>query len=347
MATRNTGNPLAQLGLAIPVLAAPMAGGPTTPSLVAAAAEAGGMGFLAGGYKSVQALREQIDEVRRRTPVFGVNLFAPNPIPVDRAAYDRYRARLLGDAERCNVELPEAPIEDDDQWRAKIELLLDVPVPVASFTFGIPDSALLAALRKAGTIVVQTVTSADEAGQAASAGVDLLAVQASVAGGHSGTLTPERIPAARPLRDLVSEIVAAVAVPTIAAGGLADAGAVADVLHGPALAVMVGTVLLLAPESGTSATHRAALAGGDRGDTVVTRAFTGRPARALRNTFIDSYDQAAPEGYPAVHHLTSPLRKAAAAAGNPEYVNLWAGSGYRAATEQPAGEILRALAAKL
>jgi nitronate monooxygenase len=346
VATTETGNPLAHLGLSSPVLAAPMAGGPTTPALVVAAAAAGGLGFLAGGYKSAGALRDQIDEVRGHASVFGVNLFAPNPVPVDRAGYDRYRERLLDDAGRFGVELPEVPLEDDDQWRDKIDLLLEQPVPVASFTFGIPDRAVLAALRKAGTIVVQTVTSIGEAALAA-AGADLLAVQASVAGGHSGTLTPERVPMARPLRDLVAEIAAAVAVPTIAAGGLADAGAVADVLHGPAHAVMVGTVLLLAPESGTSAAYRAALAGPDRGDTVVTRAFTGRPARALRNTFIDNYDQAAPAGYPAVHYLTSPLRKAAAAERNPEYVNLWAGVGYRAATEQPAREILHALAARL
>jgi nitronate monooxygenase len=347
VATTDTRDPLTGLGLSIPVLAAPRAGGPTTPGLVVAAAEAGGMGFLAGGYKSAEALRKQVDEVRRQTPVFGVNLFAPNPIPVDRTEYDRYRAQLRSDAERFGVELPEAPVEDDDHWRDKLDLLMEQPVPVVSFTFGIPDTAVLSAFRKAGTLVVQTVTSAEEAALAADAGVDLLAVQAPGAGGHSGTLTPERIPARRPLRELVGEIAAAVAVPMIAAGGLTDASTVADVLSGPAHAVMVGTVLLLAPESGTSAAHRAALAGADRGDTVVTRAFTGRLARALRNTFIDSYDGSAPAGYPAVHHLTSPLRKAAAAQGNPEYVNLWAGAGYRAASEQPAREILHSLAAGL
>ena len=110
---------------------------------------------------------------------------------------------------------------------------------------------------------------------------------------------------------------------------------------------MVGTVLLLSPESGASPAHRAGLTGPDRGDTILTRAFTGRPARALRNEFVDNYDEAAPAGYPALHHLTSPLRKVAAAQANPEFVNLWAGTGYRLAAERPAEEILRALAAKL
>jgi nitronate monooxygenase len=324
---------LADLGLAIPVLAAPMAGGPSTPELVVAAAAAGGLGFLAGGYKSAEALAGQIAAVRRATSTFGVNLFAPNPVPVDPAAYARYRDAVRADAERFGAALVEEPVEDDDVWRDKIDLLLADPAPVVSFTFGIPDKSTVAALRTAGSILVQTVTSTAEAVRASDAGVDLLAVQAAAAGGHSGTLTPDRPPPATPLRELLAEINQAVGLPTVAAGGLADAAAVAAAVHGGAEAVLVGTALLLAPESGTSAVHRSALHDPERGDTVVTRAFTGRPARALPNTFLTHHTAHAPLGYPALHHLTSPMRKAAAAAGDPEYVNLWAGTGHRAAAE--------------
>jgi NAD(P)H-dependent flavin oxidoreductase YrpB (nitropropane dioxygenase family) len=342
-----TAAPLHDLGLSIPVLAAPMAGGPTTPALVAAAANAGGLGFLAGGYKAAALLGDQIDAVRQEARTFGVNLFAPNPIPVDEAAYGRYRDALRADAERYGADLPERPVEDDDQWRDKVDLLLDRVAPVVSFTFGIPDSASLAALRGAGSILVQTVTSVQEARIAAEAGVDALAVQASAAGGHSGTLTPDRVPPAVALEELLAQIANVVSLPLIAAGGLADPAAVAGAIRAGAQGAMVGTALLLASESGASGAHRAALADPARGDTVVTRAFTGRPARALRNTFIDRYDAAAPAGYPALHHLTSPLRRAATAAGDPEFVNLWAGSGYRSATEAPAGQILRRLASSL
>ena len=131
--------------------------------------------------------------------------------------------------------------------------------------------------------------------------------------------------------------------PIIAAGGLATAADVAAVLSAGADAVAVGTVLLRADEAGTSATHRAAIADPARTGTVRTHAFTGRPARGLRNDFTDRYAGVAPLGYPAVHHLTRPMRAAAAAAGDPERVHLWAGTGYRAATAEPAATILRRL----
>lgn len=342
-------SPLTALGLTIPVIAAPMAGGPTTPDLVVAAARAGGLGFLAGGYKSADVLAEQIGQVRAAGTVFGVNLFAPNPVPVDAAAFRDYAQAIAEEGREYGVDLLDVPVtEDDDRWREKIDLLLGDPVPLVSFTFGIPEPSVVAALRAAGTVVVQTVTSAAEARQAAEAGVDALAVQASAAGGHSGTLTPDVIPAAVPITDLITQVRAAVSLPLVAAGGLATTDAVARALHAGAEAAMVGTVLLRADEAGTSAPFRAALAEQpSRGETLLTRAFTGRPARALRNRFTDRYSGIAPAGYPAVHYLTSPMRKAAAAAGDPERINLWAGTGYREATAEPAGRILARLASSL
>jgi nitronate monooxygenase len=140
---------------------------------------------------------------------------------------------------------------------------------------------------------------------------------------------------------------AATRLPVIAAGGLATAAQVAAVAHSGAHAVMVGTALLRTPESGATPVHQAAIADHARGETVLTRSFTGRPARGLRNRFIDQYDAMAPAGYPAVHHLTSPIRKAAAAAGDPEAVHLWAGTGYQQATTAPAADVLRTLASAL
>jgi NAD(P)H-dependent flavin oxidoreductase YrpB (nitropropane dioxygenase family) len=224
-------------------------------------------------------------------------------------------------------------------------MLTSAPVPLVSFTFGVPSPAVIARLRSAGTVVAQTVTSADEARLAADAGVDLLVVQASAAGAHSGTFTPQHVPPSAPIADLLAQVAAAVPVPMIAAGGLATPEDVAATLRQGASAAMVGTVLLLSDESGASATHKAALADPARTQTVVTRAYTGRPARGLRTAFIDRYDAMAPSGYPAVHHLTSPLRSAAAAAGDAERVHLWAGTGWRYASEEPAAAILSRLAA--
>jgi nitronate monooxygenase len=334
---------LSELGATSPVVAAPMAGGPTTPELVVAAAGAGSLGFVAGGYLTADGLGEQLARVRAGTRRYGVNLFAPHPVPVDRAAYAAYRDLVAVEAARYAVELPVEPVEDDDAWRDKVDLLVEHPAPVVSFTFGIPGADALTALRRAGSLLVQTVTSADEARLAVAAGMDALAVQASAAGGHSGTLTPERRPPERPLTDLVGEVRAACDLPLLGAGGVASSDDVRAVLTAGADAVAVGTLLLLADESGASAAHRAGLADHARATTVM-RAWTGRPARGLRNAFSDAYDASAPPGYPALHHLTRPLRRAAAAAGDPERVNLWAGTGYRAARAAPVAEILAGLA---
>jgi nitronate monooxygenase len=328
------------LGAELPVLAAPMAGGPTTPALVLAATEAGSAGFLAGGYKTPEALEAEIAEVQARTSRFGVNLFAPHPTRVDPSAYAAYRERLLPLAERYGVELPAEAREDDDHWQAKVDVLVAAAPPVVSFTFGLPDEASAGRLRRAGCVLVQTVTSAEEARTAGEARMDALAVQSAEAGGHSGTFTPDRPPARIPLPDLVRAVRAVTDLPLIAAGGVGTPTDVGAALGAGAGAVGIGTLLLLADEAGTNAAHRAGLLGADRGDPVTTAAFTGRPAGALRNQFLAAYDAVAPLGYPALHHLTSPIRRAAAAVGDAEHVNLWAGTGYRNTQARPAGEIL-------
>jgi nitronate monooxygenase len=341
-------SPLHDAGVELPVLAAPMAGDPGTPALVGAAASVGSLGFLAAGYKTAEALATNIAAVRSVASTFGVNLFAPNPLPADGDDFRHYCQAIRVEADRYGIELGSGPpLEDDDQWRAKVDMLVADPVPVVSFTFGIPEPAVFTALCAAGTLVVQTVTSVDEAVAAVASGADALAVQSSAAGGHSGTMTPSARPLSIALTELLAAVRSAVSLPIIAAGGLATAGDVAAAIQAGADAVMVGTALLRTDEAGTTAAHRAALADPAVRGTVVTRAFTGRFARSLRNDFIDRYDSIAPAGYPAIHHLTSPLRKAAAMAGDPERLHLWAGTGYREAAEGPAGTTLIRLAARL
>ncbi|MEI5011041.1 nitronate monooxygenase [Streptomyces sp. PmtA] len=341
-------SPLRALGVDNPVLAAPMAGGPSTPALVVAAARTGSLGFLAGGYRTADALAEQISEVRSHGVAFGVNLFAPNPLPVDPRDFRRYASAIAPEARAFGIDTGPADIvEDDDHWTDKVDLLLAAPVPVVSFTFAVPEPAVVASLRAAGTLVVQTVTSPAEALLAAEAGADVLAVQASAAGGHSGTFTPEHVPAPVPLTELLGRVRVTVSLPLVAAGGLAGPGDVAGALRAGAEAVMAGTALLRADEAGTSLPHRAALADPGRRRTVVTRAFTGRPARALANRFTDRHSGHAPSGYPALHHLTRPMRQAAAAADEPELIHLWAGTGYRDATAEPAARILTRLASRV
>jgi nitronate monooxygenase len=335
------------MDFSIPVIAAPMSGGPTTTAMVSAAAKAGGLGMLAAGYKTAEAVEAEIKVMRREGIPFGVNVFAPNPLPVDPDSYVRYAESLQREADQFGLTLPPEPVEDDDRFDEKISLLLDDPVPMVSFTFGIPAPAVIAALRHAKSVVIQTVTSVNEAMQARDAGVDVLVLQAAAAGGHSGTLSPRRTVDDIPITTLVRRVAAAVSLPVWAAGGIATPAAVADVIGAGAAAAVVGTALLRANESGASTTHKDALVDPARTETVLTHAFSGRPARGLRNAFIDAHEARAPYGYPALHHLTSPLRKAAAAAGKPDLVHLWAGTGYRNAAAEPTADILQRLASDL
>lgn len=336
------------LALGIPLVAAPMAGGPSTPTLVAAAATAGALGFLAGGYASPERLAGDIAAVRRDVATFGVNLFAPNPVPVDPDDYRRWADVVRSESERYGLDIaPARPREDDDHWAEKLSLLLDDPVPVVSFTFNVPPRRTVKALQDRGSLVMATVTSAGEALIAEDAGADILVVQSSAAGGHSATLTPARMPAPVPLIDLLRELAAVTQLSLVAAGGISTSADVALALQAGAAAAMVGTALLRTPESGAAPTYKAALADVARNGTVMTRAFTGRPARALRNAFADAHTGDAVAGFPAIHYLTSPMRRAAAAAGDPERINLWAGTGYRNAAAEPAADVFTHLSAGL
>ncbi|MFI7427704.1 nitronate monooxygenase [Micromonospora sp. NPDC049836] len=332
------------LGVELPVVAAPMAGGPTTTGLVAAVGSAGAFGFLAAGYRAPEAVAAEIAAARATGHPFGVNVFVPTPVPVAEARFRRYAARIAAEGAPYGLDLAAASrTEDDDHWAAKVELLVRDPVPVVSFTFGLPSPAVLRQLRRAGSRVLVTVTDPAEAAAAAELGVDGLVAQSGLAGGHLGTFTPAKPPPLRPLPELVGLVTARTGLPVLGAGGVGGAADVRAALAAGATGVLVGTLLLRAAESGTTRTHRDALADPGRDRTVVTRAFTGRPARALRNGFIERYEADAPLGYPAVHHLTRPLRAAAAGAGDADRLHLWAGTGWRSARAAPAAEIIAEL----
>lgn len=329
--------------LTLPVIGAPMAGGPSTPALAAAVSEAGGLGFVAAGYKSVEAVAADIDAVRALTTgPFGVNLFVVDPYEPDPSALDAYRRSLEPVAAHFDVSLGE-PRWDDDAWQAKLELVRDARPDVASFTFGCPDADVLRQLADLEVHTSVTVTTLAEAQVAAARGAASLVVQGHMAGGHRGTWDPEAAPNETELLDLVAAVHAAVDVPLAAAGGIHDAQGVRSLMAAGAAAAQVGTVYLLADEAGTNPTHRAALEDQAMAETATTRAYTGRWARGLANEFMRDH-QNAPVGYPHVHHLTSPLRKAAAAAGDKQVAHLWAGTNHTYARQSSAAEITTALA---
>ncbi|WP_245627392.1 NAD(P)H-dependent flavin oxidoreductase [Kribbia dieselivorans] len=330
--------------LEAPIVVAPMAGGPSSPELVAAAAQSGGLGFLAAGYKSADAVREQVQQVRALTDrPFGVNIFVPERDPqIDPTELAQYADRLALDAERLRVTLP-TPHADDDDYDAKLEVCANEHVPVVSFTFGLPARAAIADLHDAGSAVWVTVTNPRDVRSAASRGIDALVLQGPEAGGHRSTFTAAEEPDRTPLLELLDTVRPTTDLPIVAAGGLATPQDVRDALDSGAAAVQVGTMFVVAAEAGTSRTYRDALHDMRLAPTCVTRAFSGRPARGLRNTFITTHHRWAPAIYPQVNQLTAPLRAAAGQRGDRQAVSLWAGTGHQMAKPGTTAEIFARL----
>ncbi|HKQ02512.1 MAG TPA: nitronate monooxygenase [Actinomycetes bacterium] len=329
--------------LAVPIVLAPLAGGPSTPELTAAVSNAGGFGFLAAGYLTVSALAERLERTRTLTDApIGVNLFVPST-PAPPQAVDAYAARLADDARQAGVELGAARFDDDD-WAAKLELLIATPVAVVSFVFGCPEPEVIDRLHDAGSEVWVTVTRPGEARVAVDAGADALVVQGAEAGGHRASFRDdpaEDVTGGTGLLSLLQLVRAQAEIPLVATGGIATGAAMVAVLAAGGAAAQLGTAFLRCPEAATAAVYRQALA--DNAPTAMTRAFTGRLARGIRNRFLDRYSAAAPVAYPELHYLTAPLRQAGRSAGDPGLVNLWAGQTYELGRQLPAGQLVRML----
>lgn len=326
--------------LPAPIVAAPMAGGPSTPELVAAVGAAGGFGFLPAGYLSTSALAERIAAVRAATErPFGVNVFVPGPMR--DSGVEAYRRRLVASGLQ-----PGTARYDDDEFGTKLALLLADPVPLVSFTFGCPPRDVVQALHREGTEVAVTVTGRAEAVQAVEVGADALLVQGMEAGAHRGLYVddPSNPAGGVGLGLLVAlRLVASVtSLPLVAAGGIVDGAGVAGVLAAGAVAAMLGTAFLVADEAGTKPAHRAAVLRTDGPATAYTRAYSGRTARSIRTRFLDEHSAAAPAAYPQVHHLTVPIR----ATGDPDLMALWAGQAYPLVRAMPAAGLVHTLCAE-
>jgi nitronate monooxygenase len=322
-----------------PLVLAPLAGGPSTAELAAAVTDAGALGTLAWGYLSADEAARQLAATRRLTdgPV-AVNVFVPGTPYTNLGDLTGFQDRLHADPSITTE--PGSPRFDDDAFAAKVDLLCTDPVEVVSFTFGLPPVEAVSALREVGSEVWVTVTTVPEAVDAAGCGADALVVQGLEAGGHRGG------PGDRPgehhsLLTALQLVRAATALPLVATGGIMTGSAAAAATCAGAVGVALGTAFLDCPEAGTSPVHRRALRSGE--PTALTRAFTGRTARGLRNRFMVEYADA-PAAYPEVHFMTAPIRKAARQDGDPELVNLWAGTAYPLGRSEPAADVVHRIA---
>lgn len=334
-----------------PIVAAPMAGGPSSTALARAVASTGAMGFLGGGNKTATQLAEDYRAVADAGRI-GVNLFVPDAantavdLVASRAQRTEqlvaFRAKLLPFAERFGVEIPtvgQAGANVSDDWDAKLDAAVEWPI--VSFTFGLPKPDVFARLHAAGSQLGVTVTSVAEARNAVAHGADFLVVQGPEAGGHRSVHDPQAEPENIPLLELLDAVRDVVDIPLVAAGGIITPEQVREVQEHGAAAASVGTALLLADEAGTNPVHRQALQEDRSGVTQLTRVYSGRVSRSLVNELMALE---APPVYPEVNALTVPIKRAAAEVMDSTLTHLFAGTGYLQARTGPAADIVRWLA---
>lgn len=344
---------MVRLGIAHPIIQAPMGGGATTPEMVAEVSEAGALGFIGAPYLSAEQIAETARAVRERTSrPFGINLFVPVPPSQPRddlhPAFDAlapYHAELR----MPPPVLPARLIQDFD---GQMAAALESGASVFSFTFGLLPEAAMRALRSRRLVVMGTATTVDEAIALERAGVDAIIAQGSEAGAHRGSFDARTGFDAAMIGTLalVPQMVDAVRVPVVASGGIMDGRGIAAALALGADAVQMGTAFLTTAESGIPPAYKDAILAARETDTRVTRAFSGRAARGLVNRFMDEVEQRGPDanlGYPAQNALTRPLRSEAAKQNRPEFLSLWAGQGVRLARRETAADLVRRLTEEL
>jgi nitronate monooxygenase len=341
---------LVAIELTHPIVLAPLAGGPSTPELVAAVCGAGGLGSLGAAYLSPAQIHDAARRTRKLTErPFSINLFTgewqrQRPADIEKAV-----SFLAPFHARLGLPPPELPEVPPDPFPAQLAAVLEAQPAAFSFTFGIPPPEAMQALRARGIAIFGTATTAGEAKLLASAGVDGIIAQGSEAGGHRGSFAGRAEDSSNPMLGLVAEVRRAVSLPVLASGGIMDGRDIRAALDAGAVAAQLGTAFVACPESGASAAYKAALlaAGGDR--TALTRAFSGRLARGLRNDFIAA-GEAQPEGvlpYPLQNQFTRQMRQAAAQKGDAGLLSLWAGQGVGRIRSLPAAQLVEVLAREL
>ena len=337
-------------GIDLPIIQAPMAG-PVFSDMVIEVAEAGGLGSLPCATMDARQVRTELAIIRQRTDKpLNVNFFCHTTPDIDPAREARWRARLrpyyveLG----LDPDMPAPPSNRapfDDGLCALVE---EFRPEVVSFHFGLPDEALLERVRGTGAKILSSATTVREARWLEERGCDAIIAQGFEAGGHRGVFLDDDLSTQPGTFALVPQVVDAVKVPVIAAGGIADARGIVAALALGAAAVQIGTAYLFTPQARVAEPHRAALRGGEAAETAVTNLFTGRPARGIVNRLMREQGPLAGDvpAFPLAGGALAPLRKAGEEAGSGDFMSLWAGQAARQCRELPAGELTRRLAAE-
>ncbi|MCM3573218.1 MULTISPECIES: NAD(P)H-dependent flavin oxidoreductase [Mesobacillus] len=336
------------LNIEFPIIQAPMAGGVTTTELVASVSNAGGLGMVGAGYMEPGQLRSQIREIKKLTDKpYGVNLFIPGDFRVSKFDLDLAFDRLQPFRDELNIKEEVPVVPDSKEEHVKFAQLLDViigeKVPVCSFTFGIPAEEVISKLKSEGVILIGTATSVNEAVMNENAGMDIVVGQGSEAGGHRGTFSEDGGDHLLGVMSLIPQITEKVSIPVIAAGGIMNGkGVIASLCLG-ANGVQMGTAFLTCKESGAHKVYKEAVLKAADSDTVLTRAFSGKWARGIKNQFIKDIEegQAPIPDYPVQNKLTTKIRKAAASRNDSRFMSLWSGQSPGLAKDQTVKELIR------
>lgn len=336
------------LGVTHPIIQAPMAGS-TTPALVAAVSNAGGLGSLGCARDTPDDLRAKADEIRRATnKAYNLNFFTHAKPKPDAAGTARMAARLKPYYDEFGLGVPDDPKPVyPDFGEDIVDALLEIRPPIVSFHYGMASPEAVKALKKAGCRILSSATSADEARALEAQGADAVIAQGYEAGGHQAVFEPG-VNAPIGGLALIPQIADAVTVPVIAAGGIADGRAIAAAFALGASGVQIGTAFLTTPESGINPHYRAALLRGGEMGTSLTRSVSGRPARALRNRYVREMHPHEDEAlaFPLQYSMTAPLQAASLKAGRDDMLAMWAGQAVALNRSMPAGELLETLVAE-
>jgi nitronate monooxygenase len=332
-----------------PILLAPMAGA-IDAELAIAVAQGGGLASVPCALLSVEKAREQVNIIRRRVAAaVNVNFFCHQAIEPDAASEAAWRRRLAPYYQELGLD-PAALVNAANRApfdAAMCALIEELKPEVASFHFGLPEPALLARVKAAGSIVMSSATIVKEAVWLEQHGADIIIAQGAEAGGHRGMFLTDNLAEQPGTFALVPQVVDAVKVPVIAAGGIADGRGIAAAFALGAAAVQIGSAYLRCPESRISAPARAALAEAGDDSTVITNVMTGRPARGVANRAMREIGPISPDApvFPHAATALAPLKQAAETQGRVDFTNLWAGQAIGLGREMPAAELTRKLAA--
>lgn len=332
------------LNIKYPIVQAGMAGGVTTPELVAAVSNSGALGNLGAGYMSPEQMQQAIQKIKRLTDQpFGVNLFIPETPDVSDEEIEKANEWLRPFREELNIfEKPQVKKPTTSLFERQMEIIMEERVPVCSFTFGVPSKEIVQQLKTENIVMIGTATTVKEAIANEKAGMDMVVVQGSEAGGHRGTFMGSFEEAMIGTMALVPQAVDHVDIPVIAAGGMMDGRGVLAALVLGAQAAQMGTAFVTSLESGAKEQHKAAILNSIEEQPVVTSTFSGKPARGIRNEFImemAKHEKEVPK-YPIQNTLTKTIRSEAAKQNRPEMMSLWCGQNPRLSKQQSASEII-------